>query len=210
MNVLVAYASRHGATHGIADRIADRLHTRGLGADARDVERITDAERYDAFVVGSAAYMFHWLSPASDFVRGHRTLLATHPVWLFSSGPIGTDMVDAKGRDIVVASEPKEFAEFRVQLRPRGDRVFFGAYDPDAPAVGLTERVGSFVMRYLPADARKAMPAGDFRDWPAIDAWADAIADELGAPIPAETGTATPAESSTATPAETGTPVTIA
>ena len=27
--------------------------------------------------------------------------------------------------------------------------------------------------------AKNAMPAGDFRDWPAIDAWADAIAAEL-------------------------------
>ena len=33
-------------------------------------------------------------------------------------------------------------------------------------------------MRVLPA-ARNALPAGDFRDWPAIEAWAEGIATEL-------------------------------
>jgi menaquinone-dependent protoporphyrinogen oxidase len=36
----------------------------------------------------------------------------------------------------------------------------------------------------MPA-ARDALPSGDFRDWPAIDAWADEIADALGAAKPA-------------------------
>jgi menaquinone-dependent protoporphyrinogen oxidase len=35
----------------------------------------------------------------------------------------------------------------------------------------------------MPA-ARGALPAGDFRDWPAIDAWAAQIAAELGAGAP--------------------------
>ena len=33
-------------------------------------------------------------------------------------------------------------------------------------------------MKLMPA-ARNAMPSGDFRDWPAIDAWADQIAAAL-------------------------------
>lgn len=32
---------------------------------------------------------------------------------------------------------------------------------------------------------RDILPDGDFRDWDAIDAWADAIAGELGAKTPA-------------------------
>ncbi len=35
-------------------------------------------------------------------------------------------------------------------------------------------------MALLPA-ARSALPKGDFRDWPAIDAWADEIAHDLAA-----------------------------
>ena len=65
-------------------------------------------------------------------------------------------------------------------IHPRDQRVFFGALDPDAPPIGLAERLA----RHLPAVARDAIPSGDFRDWEAIDAWADQIALEL-APTPA-------------------------
>ena len=174
MSVLVAYASRHGATRGIAEHIADRLRADGLEADARPVSAVRDVRTYDAVVVGGAAYMFHWLKEATGFVRRNGSLLAARPVWLFSSGPLGTDTVDAQGRDVLLTSEPKEFAELRSALHPRDVRVFFGAFDPESPPVGIAERF----VRHMPA-ARNAMPAGDFRDWPTIDAWADGIAAEL-------------------------------
>ena len=100
MSVLIAYATRHGATRGIAERIAERLRVAGLDAEARPVAGVRDAKRYDAFVVGGAAYMFHWLGAATSFVERNRQLLAERPTWLFSSGPIGTDLVDKDGRDV--------------------------------------------------------------------------------------------------------------
>ena len=178
MTVLVAYASRHGATQGIAERIAARLTHDGVAADAIPAATVRDASGYDAFVVGSAAYMFHWLTDAVRFVKRNRATLAARPVWVFSSGPLGTELVDAKGRDSLVASEPKEFAQFRALLRPRGEQVFFGAFDLAVPPVGLAERF----TRLMPA-ARDALPVGDFRDWAAIDAWADGIAQQLGGTV---------------------------
>lgn len=172
MTILVAYASRHGSTRGIAERIAERLQHDGCDAIALPAKDVHDASAYDAFVVGSAAYMNHWLDDARSFVKHNRATLADRPLWLFSSGPVGTDLVDANGRDVMVASEPKEFAEFRPILHPRDERVFFGALDRDAPPIGLAERMA----RHLPAVARDAIPSGDFRDWVAIDAWADGIA----------------------------------
>lgn len=130
--------------------------------------------------------MSHWLKDAGTFVRRNRAVLARRPVWLFSSGPIGSEMVDAKGRDGLEAAEPEEFAEFADAIHPRDQKVFFGAYDPDAEPVGLLERLGARFTR-MPA-IRKALPAGDFRDWPAIEAWADGIARDLQA---ARTATAT-------------------
>jgi menaquinone-dependent protoporphyrinogen oxidase len=178
MSVLVAYATRHGATRGIAERIAARLTSDGLPAEARAVADVRDVSTYDAFVIGSAAYMFHWLKDATTFVKRNRGLLAQRPVWLFSSGPLGTDLVDAKGRDVFETSVPKEFAELEGLIGPRGTKVFFGAWDPSAPPVTLADRF----VRLMPASIQTEMPAGDFRDWPAIDAWADAIAAQLGAP----------------------------
>lgn len=174
IRVLVAYASRHGATQGIAEQIARTLEESGLEVTLRQADEVQAVEGYDAFVIGSAAYMFHWLKEASGFVRRHRAHLAEHPVWLFSSGPVGTQTVDEKGRDVVEMSTPREFAEFAELIHPRGQQVFWGAYDPIAPPVGLAERLVS----RMPA-ARSALPAGDFRDWQAIAAWAQGIADEL-------------------------------
>jgi menaquinone-dependent protoporphyrinogen oxidase len=178
MQVLVAYASRHGATQGIAERIAETLERSGLDAIVRQAKDAGPLDRYDAFVVGSAAYMGGWLGDATTFVRLNHDVLGSHPVWLFSSGPIGTDTVDAKGRDVLEASEPKEFAEFARTIRPRDAHVFFGAYDPDAPPTGIAEGVMARFMRLAPV-VRDAMPSGDFRDWQAIEAWAGTIAREL-------------------------------
>ena len=59
MKVLVAYATRHGATAGIASRIADNLTASGHDASAVPVEDMTDIDGYQAVVLGSAAYMLH-------------------------------------------------------------------------------------------------------------------------------------------------------
>lgn len=174
MNVLVAFATRHGATAEIAERIAARLQAAGLQAEARSVSDVNDVGPYDAVVIGGAAYMFHWLKDATAFAKRHQKDLARRPVWLFSSGPLGNDRVDKDGQDVVEASRPKEFDDLQALLHPRDERVFFGAWDPDAPPVGMGERL----LRLLPA-SKEALPAGDFRDWPDIDAWADQIAAEL-------------------------------
>jgi menaquinone-dependent protoporphyrinogen oxidase len=177
VRVLVAYASRHGSTAGIAERIAARLGSHSLDATACDVSAVADVDEYDAFVVGSAAYMYRWLKQATRFTKRHRKVLAEKPLWLFSSGPVGTDLVDEKGRDIFEAMRPKEFDELETSLHPRDSKVLFGAWDPDAAAEGLAERF----MNLMPA-AKASMPSGDFRDWEAIDAWADEIAATLRAP----------------------------
>ena len=174
MSTLVAYATRHGSTQGIAERIAERLRAAGLDAEARPVKAVRDPAAYDAFVVGGAAYMFHWMKEASSFTRRYRDVLSSRPLWLFSSGPLGTETTDQEGRDVLETSEPREFPEIRAMLHPRDVRVFFGAFDAQRKAIGFSER---FVMM-MPA-ARAAFPQGDFRDWPRIEAWADGIASEL-------------------------------
>jgi menaquinone-dependent protoporphyrinogen oxidase len=176
MNVLVTYASRHGSTAEIAERIGTGLAAAGLVVEVKPVTQVRDVTPYDAVVIGAAAYLFHWMKEASTFVKRHRIDLRQRPVWIFSSGPLGEEKVDEEGRDVLEAARPKEFPELREAVQPRGEEVFFGAWDPSAPAVGLAERV----VRRMPA-ARDALPAGDFRDWAAIDAWAAQIAADLSA-----------------------------
>jgi menaquinone-dependent protoporphyrinogen oxidase len=160
--ILVAYASKHGATEGIATRIAERLVERGREAEAREVGSIEHLGNFEALVLGSAIYAGSWRSEAVEFAHHHASRLADVPVWLFSSGPLGTDVEDEE-------EQPRQLAELREMLHPRDHRVFFGALDRSKLSFG--ER--------MIAKAVKA-PEGDFRDWDAIAAWADGIADALG------------------------------
>jgi menaquinone-dependent protoporphyrinogen oxidase len=175
MSTLVAYASRYGASRGIAERVAAKLTDAGQQVELRSVKDAGDPAGYDAFVIGGATYMGSWLKEARGFVRGNQAMLSTKPVWLFSSGPLGTATTDSQGRDVLVASAPKEFAELGTAVGARDQRVFFGALDR-AKLRGAHWLVGK-----MPA-AQKLLIEGDFRDWEAIDAWAEGIARELAAP----------------------------
>ena len=174
MVVLVAYATRHGSTAGIAERIAADLRHSGIPSEAQPVHEVHDVRSFDAVILGGAAYLFHWHKDATDFARTYRVALRERPVWLFSSGPLGTDLVDKDGTDVLQTCQPKEFCELSALVRARGVQVFFGAYDPAARPATVGERM----LALLPA-GKAALPAGDFRDWPAIDAWAASIAAAL-------------------------------
>jgi menaquinone-dependent protoporphyrinogen oxidase len=161
MRVLVASATRHGATREIADAIASALRDRGVDAEVRRVEDVVDVGDYDAVVLGSAVYIGKWLEPARQFAADHAAELAVRPTWLFSSGPLGAP------------SRPD--AEHAVQIddliertHAREHRLFDGKLDPYK--VSFLERT---VARAVRAEA------GDFRDWDAIRAWANSIADAL-------------------------------
>ncbi|MDO1477102.1 flavodoxin domain-containing protein [Rhodococcus ruber] len=168
MKVLVAYASRHGATAGIAERIAEVIRAEGHTADTVQLPAATSVDDYDACVVGSSAYLGHWEKAASAFVREHRDGLVARPVWLFTSGPLGTEEVDEQGQDVRESAAPRELPELIDAIAPREHHVFFGALDPK------TLGVGARVMRKLPA-GRKLLPEGDFRDWQEIEDWARSI-----------------------------------
>ncbi len=172
MSVLVVYASRYGSTRGIAEVIAAKLAEAGQTVELRPAQALGDLAGYDAYVIGSGVYNAHWLKDAAELVRRNRGLLAERPVWLFSSGPLGTATEDARGRDLRVAAQPKELAEFKEAIKPRDHRVFFGALN--ASNLEFAHRV----IRKLPA-ARAALPDGDFRDWQDIGGWAENIAHEL-------------------------------
>ncbi len=180
MKVLVAYGSRHGSTKGIAERIADRLKRDGVPAEALPADEVRNPDSYDAYVIGSAAYMFHWLKEPTTFIRRNRAIISSKPTWLFSSGPLGPDVPDAQGRDPRIASISKEVPELVEAAAAREHHVFFGAWDRRNKPIGIGERF----VRMMPA-TKDLMPDGDFRDWAEIEDWADAIARSLQA-LPTE------------------------
>ncbi len=176
MRVLIAYTSRYGATQGIAERIAAVLRREGVEAVVQPARHADDPVGYDGVVIGSAAYFFHWMKHSAKFVRRNCDVLAERPVWLFSSGPLGSKANDAQGRDPRDVTIPKEIAEFRNTIRPRDHRVFFGTMNPEK--LSFTHRL----VFKLPVNRDNALfPVGDFRDWSDIEGWANSIAKELKA-----------------------------
>ncbi len=169
MRVLVTAASKHGATAEIAERIGQVLQ-RDLTArdssaevDTRPVDEVTSVREYDAVVLGSAVYMGRWLDAARELVQQQAETLATRPVWLFSSGPIG----DPPKPD----QDPVDVASAVAVSKARDHRVFAGRLD--RRQLGFAEKAVVVALRV--AD-------GDFRDWAQIEQWASGIAEELSAP----------------------------
>jgi len=186
--VLVVYASRHNATRGIAERIGEVLRANGLKAEVSQADQVVGVGGADAVVVGSAVYMGSWLKEAVEYVERNQLRLARLPLWLFSSGPlprpskdgsIGDSLEDTLGPEQGPGSGGrKKLTEITSATNPREHRVFLGAFDPNDPPKGTAERL----VRLLPP-VQKALPAGDFRDWEAIKAWAQGIAAALAAPM---------------------------
>lgn len=163
MRVLVASATRHGATGEIAEAIASTLTARGVNADLQRVEDVADLGGYDAVVLGSAVYIGKWLEPALQFAADHAAELAMRPTWLFSSGPLG----DPPRPDAAHAVQVDDLVE---RTHAREHRLFDGRLDP-------------YQVSFLERTVAKAVraKAGDFRDWDAIRGWASSIADSLAA-----------------------------
>jgi menaquinone-dependent protoporphyrinogen oxidase len=169
MTVLVAAASKHEGTMGIAEAIAAELRMVGYGADVARIDDALRADRYDAVILGSAVYMGKWLPEALNFVNRNERTLREKPVWLFSSGPLGWD-------NPVPADGPAVAADLIARTGARDHRVFVGKLNKHE--LGFMER--------LAVRAVKA-PDGDFRDWTAIRAWAQGIGLALAPrPLPLE------------------------
>jgi menaquinone-dependent protoporphyrinogen oxidase len=161
MTVLVAYASRRGATRGIAERIAGRMRAGGLDVHLDPLLGQEQVGRFQAVVLGSPIYSHEWEREAVDFCRRNATALAGHPVWTFSVGwpAHGSTAPPADARNL---------AEVHQLVAVREHQFFLGALD--SAELPLFQRL-VFRMR--------GRTSGDLRDWAAIDAWTDEIARQL-------------------------------
>ena len=160
MKVLVSAASRHGATAEIARTIGDTLAEAGLEAVVLAPDAVTTLDEYDAAVLGSGVYVGHWMEAAKNLAERHAIALASRPVWLFSSGPLGDPPTPEE--------DPADIAEIMELTHAREHRLFAGRVDRSV--LGLGEKV------ILTAER---VPDGDFRSWDEVREWAREIASAL-------------------------------
>ena len=163
--VLVAYATKYGATAEIAEKIGPVLRQAGLRTDVLPADRAGDLSAYGAVVLGSAVYIGRWRKEAAKFLTANERALSGKPVWLFSSGPPG------EGDPVELQDGwrfPGSLQPVADRIQPRDIAVFHGSVDVDKL---------NFLEKWMLKNV--GTPAGDFRDWEAITAWATAIAAEL-------------------------------
>ena len=165
IKVLVAYATKKGATAEIAEEIGRVLQQAGLLTDILPIDRVTDLSPYKAVVLGSAVYIGQWQKKAAAFLQANEEKLAELPVWLFSRCPTG------KGDPVQLMNGwrfPKALQPIVDRIHARDIAVFHGVLD--LKKLNLVEK---WMIKNVKA------PFGDFRDWEAINAWARAISDAL-------------------------------
>ena len=165
MTVLVAAASKHGATEEIAERIGADLTQYGLEVEVHKLGEVEDVRPYEAVVLGSAIFYGKWMKEAIRFVAIHARELSERPTWLFGSGSITGDPPVDDDRNAI---SPARVEKLVAETHAREHKVFAGKLDRNT--LGLTEM--------LPVRLARGRE-GDWRDWEAIDEWASGIANAL-------------------------------
>ena len=157
--VLVAYATRCGATREVAQHIGQVLAEGGTPVEVLPVGEVTDLDAYRAVILGSAIRAGRWLPEAVGFVRRHASTLGQRPVAYF----------------VVCLTMKDDTPENRQTVN--GYLALLRQQMPEVNPLGIGLFAGALIYRRLPFVARllaKAVkaPEGDFRNWPAVTAWA--------------------------------------
>jgi menaquinone-dependent protoporphyrinogen oxidase len=158
--ILVAYASKCGSTGQVAKAIGQTLAGIGAAVDVRQIKNVSDISAYRAVVLGSAIRQAKWLPEAVQFVETHRPALGRMPTAFFTVCMTLSQDTEENRRKAAAFLEP-----VRQILKPVEEGFFAGKMDYGQ--LGFVERL--MVERVI------HVPQGDFRNWTAIQAWAQAL-----------------------------------
>jgi menaquinone-dependent protoporphyrinogen oxidase len=165
--VLVAYATKAGATTEVAEEVGKVLTECGLAVEVRAVDKVKSLSAYDAVVLGTAIRMEKPLSEAVNFAKKFKSELANRPLACFSLG-------------VWMREDTPEHREMtRCFLKPLLSEL------PEPASLGLFGGRLDYsnlspIWRVLASqDKTGLMQEGDWRNWEAIRAWANELAPKL-------------------------------
>jgi menaquinone-dependent protoporphyrinogen oxidase len=152
--VLVVFDTKNGSTAGVAEVIAARLREDGVPAEVRAVRAAKDLSGLALLVVGAPLYSGRWLA------GGHRLLKR-----------LGKMSLESRPQLAVFALGPRSDEGPESWARPREQFQRALAKHPSVKPVSTALFGG--------ADPPRKKLRRDIRDWEAIRAWADDIAQML-------------------------------
>lgn len=166
--ILVTYATRAGSTVGVAEAIGQTLTDCGLQVEVRPMTEIKDLTPYRAVVAGSAIQESQWLPEALQFVKTHQATLQQKP---FAAFLVCIAMSSKNTR--YHAGVADWLKPVRQMVKPASEGYFAGALDFSK----LPRNLKTMLMRVVVMTG--FWKEGDFRDWQAIRAWAEALPAQL-------------------------------
>lgn len=161
--ILVTYASRFGATAGVAEAIGKTLTECGAQVDVLPMKDVVDLTPYRAVIAGSAINGGAWLPDAMEFVRTHQQALAQRPFAVFLVCMTLTMKNGEQYRShIATWLDP-----VRALVRPVSEGLFPGALD--------IKKLPSFSdrLKFRISVLTGVWQEGDHRDWDAIRHWSE-------------------------------------
>lgn len=197
-SVLVAYATKSGSTGEVAQAIGRRIRDAGVKVDVRAAREVTDLGSYAAVVVGSPVLYGKPHTDATRFLERHQKALSHMPVAAFLTclelttteedtrrfastyvdpmlgrSPAAEDRLTYFEKTHLLSAFVKELLGRAPQVRPVSVGVFRGSLD-----YHTLDWISRLVMRLIWLIYRRA-PEGDFRNWEAIESWADRLPRQL-------------------------------
>jgi menaquinone-dependent protoporphyrinogen oxidase len=164
--VLIAYATRYGSTHEVAERVAVALRAAGIEVEVRPVDDVASVRGYGAVVLGAPFYLARMLRSGRRFLRRRRRELGGVPLAVFVLGLEPVSRRELRLRRLL--------SRRRFRLEPFATAFFGGVVDGE-----------KLRFRDKTPPIRRLLPGRtDTRDWDAIDVWARAVAEELKARDP--------------------------
>ena len=166
--ILVAYASKCGSTAEVAKTIGQVLSESGVEVEVRAAHEVKTMKDYDAVVLGTAIRMNKPLGEMTSFAKKFNNELAQLPTAVFS---LGLSMKEDTAEN---RAETTNFIAPLVEQLPskKSTAMFGGKFDLDT--------VSPILRFMLSKDTSGAMAPGDYRDWNAINTWANSLPVELG------------------------------
>jgi len=160
MNILIAIGSTLGSTRGIAARIAALLEQSGHTVAVQDAKQVDNTAMFDGVILGGGVYRGQLHNDVMALAQKESATLATKQLAAFSVSLTAAESAPEKQAEASSYVEPLQNL-----LTVQRVATFAGAYNP---------KTASLLVRWV-LKLVGAKP-GDYRDWPAIEAWAAELA----------------------------------